>query len=91
MLQSNGVEECTQFARDRCLHGLPVADPGTPVVDSCVAAIDQASCGVVASPETAPECAFLRPTPLPEAGPDGPSDAPSEPAAQASPDAAATD
>jgi hypothetical protein len=91
MLQSNGVEECTQFARDRCLHGLAVPDPGAPVVDSCVAAIDQASCDVVASPETAPQCAFLRPSPLPEAGPDGATDAPSESTDQAAPDASATD
>jgi len=70
-LQTNGVEECTQFARDRCLHGLAVADPGAPVVDSCVSAIGRATCDVIASPETAPECAFLRPVPLPDAGPDG--------------------
>ena len=77
-LQTNGVEECTQFARDRCLHGLAVADPGAPVVDSCVSAIEGASCDVIASPETAPECAFLRPVPLPEAGTDGETDAAAE-------------
>ena len=74
-LQSNGVEECVQFARDRCLHGLAVADPGAPVVDSCVSAIGRATCDVIASPESAPECAFLRPVPLPDAGPDGDLDA----------------
>jgi hypothetical protein len=57
-----GVEECTQFARDRCLHGLAVADPGPAAVDQCVAAIagDQ-TCNTVLSPETAPACAFLAP------------------------------
>src|SRR5437868_15506180 len=38
-----GVEECVQFARDRCLHGLPVADPGAAAVDQCVAAIEKAT------------------------------------------------
>ena len=67
-----GVEECVQYARDRCLHGLAVADPGPAVVDACVGAIEQAaSCEVVATPETAPACAFLRPVPgAPDAGPD---------------------
>src|SRR5438552_6821143 len=49
---SVGVEECVQFARDRCLHGLPVADPGPAAVDQCVAAIGQmATCDAVVSPE----------------------------------------
>jgi len=61
-----GVEECVQYARDRCLHGLAVADPGPPGVDACVSAIEQAtSCEIVALPETAPACAFLKPTPPP--------------------------
>src|SRR5262245_19251520 len=48
-----GVEECVQFARDRCLHGLPVADPGPAAVDRCVAAIDATtSCEALVSPET---------------------------------------
>jgi hypothetical protein len=75
MLQSNGVEECTQFARDRCLHGLAVPDPGAPAVDACVGAIEQGTCDVVATPEIAPACAFLRLVPVPEAGPDGEADA----------------
>jgi hypothetical protein len=77
LLQSNGVEECNQFARDHCLHGLPVADPGAPAVDSCVGAIDRATCDVVAHPETTPECAFLQPSPALDAGP-GEVDAPSD-------------
>jgi hypothetical protein len=61
---STGVEECVQYARDRCLHGLAVADPGAPAIDACVAAIrDTASCEVVAAPEIDPACAFLKPTP----------------------------
>lgn len=57
---SQGVEECAQFARDRCLHGTAVADPGAAAVDACVKAIaSDTTCSVVASPETAPACAFL--------------------------------
>jgi hypothetical protein len=73
---ATGVEECVQYARDRCLHGLAVADPGAPAIDACVNAIQNAlTCEVVASPETDPACAFLRPTPAPpdaaaDAGPD---------------------
>jgi hypothetical protein len=61
---SIGVEECMQYARDHCLHGLAVADPGPPAIDACVSAIDQAmSCDIVTTPETVPACAFLKPTP----------------------------
>jgi len=59
-----GVEECVQFARDRCLHGLAVADPGPALVDKCVAAIDQApSCDTVVDPALSAACAFLSPLP----------------------------
>ena len=72
---SVGVEECVQYARDRCLHGLAVADPGPPAIDACVAAIAEASsCEIVASPETAPACAFLKAPTTVDAGPDTPSD-----------------
>jgi hypothetical protein len=64
------VEQCVQFARDKCLHGLVVADPGPTVVDTCVAAIATASCTVVLAPETTPACAFLSPSPAPDAGAD---------------------
>ncbi len=70
---STGVEECTQFARDQCLHGLAVADPGGGSVDKCVSAIDHASsCDTVIDPSTAPSCAFLVavPTPVVDAGTD---------------------
>jgi hypothetical protein len=71
-----GIEECVQYARDRCLHGLAVADPGPPAVDACVSAIEHAaSCEIVVAPETAPACAFLQPSPPP---PDAGADAPSE-------------
>jgi len=61
---SVGVEECIQYARDRCLHGLAVADPGGPALDACVSAIEQAAtCDIAAIPETAPACAFLSPLP----------------------------
>jgi hypothetical protein len=68
------VEECVQYARDRCLHGLAVADPGHPAVDACVSAIEQAAtCDIVATPEIAPACVFLQPTPGPvDAGADVP-------------------
>ncbi len=68
---ATGVEECVQYARDRCLHGLAVADPGPPAVAACVSAIEQAvSCDIVFVPETAPACAFLQPSPPVDAGPD---------------------
>jgi hypothetical protein len=61
---SVGVEECVQYARDRCLHGLAVPDPGPPTIDACVIAIEQAAtCDIVAAPEIAPACAFLKPLP----------------------------
>jgi hypothetical protein len=57
-----GVEECVQFARDRCLHGLANPDPGVAAADQCAAAIDQSTtCDAVLSPETLPACSFLRP------------------------------
>jgi hypothetical protein len=66
-----GVEECVQFARDRCLHGLAVADPGPAAVDACVAALQAAStCDAIAAPETLPACAFLQPAPETDAGSD---------------------
>jgi hypothetical protein len=57
------VDACKRFYRDQCLHGLPVASPGAPQVDRCVAAIgtaaacarDQtplASCAVAVTPGT---------------------------------------
>jgi hypothetical protein len=72
MLQTGtGVDECVQFARDQCLHGLAVADPGVTVVDKCVGAIEQSTtCDALEAPETLPACAFLQPTPAPDAGPD---------------------
>jgi hypothetical protein len=81
------LDECVTAARDRCEHGLAVADPGATVTDKCVKAISEtSSCAVVASPETTPECAFLVPTAInPEVGTDaaptpetGAGDAPSE-------------
>jgi hypothetical protein len=61
---SRGVEECAQFARDRCLHGLAVADPGGAVVDECVNAIESdTTCAIVSRPEIAPACAFLLTSP----------------------------
>ena len=85
---SVGVEECVQYARDRCLHGLAVPDPGPQVVDACVSAIEQAAtCDVVASPETtAPACAFLTPHPAPDAGADASPDDAASPDAQDAPD-----
>jgi hypothetical protein len=70
----DGVEECVQLARDRCLHGLAVADPGPPAIAACVSAIEQAAtCDIVLTPEITPACAFLTPVPTP---PDAGSDAP---------------
>ena len=82
-----GVEECAQFARDRCLHGLAVADPGLAVVDQCVSAIDRSSsCDAIASPESMMACAFLVPSP---AMTDAASDD-AQTAAEATPEAAAS-
>jgi hypothetical protein len=74
---ARGVEECSQYARDRCLHGLAVAEPSAAIIDACVSAIEQATtCEIIAAPDTAPECAFLRPVGTPDAGSDrGPDDA----------------
>jgi hypothetical protein len=63
------LDECLGAARDLCLHGLPVGDPGATTVDRCVAAVAQAqTCDVVLSPEKAPECAFLAPDITADAG-----------------------
>lgn len=54
------VEACVQFARDRCLHGLPGPEPLTARLDQCVGAIEQATtCSVVETPEADPACSFL--------------------------------
>src|SRR5262245_41577573 len=66
-----GVEECVQFVRDRCLHGFVVADPGSVVVDKCVAVIEAtATCAEVVSFETLSACAFLLPAPPMDVGSD---------------------
>jgi len=62
-------EACVRYYDTACLHGLPVADPGSTVVDQCVAAINGGNCDVVATPEIDPACSWLVP-PMPEAGPD---------------------
>jgi hypothetical protein len=72
---ATGVEECVQYARDRCLHGFAVADPGVPVIDACVSTIEQATtCDVIAAPENTPACAFLKPAAAGDAGPDAAAD-----------------
>ena len=76
---SASLEACLEAARDRCLHGLPAASPPpASEADSCVQAIEQAStCAIIASPETAPACAFLVPSTADaavDAGPDGDQD-----------------
>ena len=51
------------------LARIAVATRGTPEVDACVSAIEQAtSCEIVALPETAPACAFLKPVVPVDAG-----------------------
>jgi hypothetical protein len=63
-LSTDNVELCVQFARNHCLHGLAVGDPGPATVDPCVKAIEEATtCDVIAAPETAPACSFLKPSP----------------------------
>lgn len=49
------VPACKRFYRDQCLHGLTVdTDPGKPVVDKCVAALDAA--GACAKSDPAGAC-----------------------------------
>jgi hypothetical protein len=72
---ATAVEVCVQYARDRCLHGLAVAEPAGPIIDGCVNAIEQATtCDIIAAPETTPPCAFLRPAGAVDAGSDAGSD-----------------
>jgi hypothetical protein len=73
-------EACIRYYDTACLHGLPVADPGTTIVGQCVAAINAGDCTVVETPEIDSACAWLVP-PMPEAGPDV-----EEAASEASPD-----
>jgi hypothetical protein len=74
-----GVEECAQFARDRCLHGLPVSDPGGTSVGDCVSAINSdTTCAVVANPVLSPACSFLLGSLVLDASVEASSDAGSE-------------
>jgi|SRR5580692_2455995 hypothetical protein len=73
-------DACIRYYDTACLHGLPVADPGTTAVSQCIAAINSGDCDVVATPEIDPACSWLIP-PIPEAGPDV-----EEAASEASPD-----
>lgn len=70
---STDVEACTRFYHDACLHGLSTSDPGGPVTQSCVTAINNGTCAVVLHPETDPACVWLNPAP--DAGTDAPVDA----------------
>ena len=65
----SAVDACIRFYDTACLHGLESSDPGPVVVGQCVAAIRDGGCTIVASPEKSPACAWLSPTPLPEAAP----------------------
>ncbi|MEO8796811.1 MAG: hypothetical protein ABI551_02925, partial [Polyangiaceae bacterium] len=57
---AKNVDGCVDYYRDACLHGLTVADPGTPAADACVNVISDGSCSYVLHPELAPECSFLQ-------------------------------
>ena len=62
---SDQVEECVEFVRDQCLHGLAVADPGAPAAEKCAQAIEDpaaTSCAQVAAPESIADCSFLPPS-----------------------------
>ena len=49
------VAECQNLYRDQCLHGLPVAPPGSTVVKACVATIRAAGlCALDQGKDTAP-------------------------------------
>jgi hypothetical protein len=60
---TNQVDGCIAFYKDACLHGLQVADPGTPAIAACVKAIQATptDCFTVAFPQTNPACSWLAP------------------------------
>ena len=66
----SSVDGCIRFYYTACLHGLESSDPGPVVVGRCVAAIDHGGCAMVTAPQTSPACAWLSPSPLPDASPD---------------------
>jgi hypothetical protein len=76
-IAADQVEACVEFVRDQCLHGLAVIDPGAPIVEKCARAIEDTttSCLLVASPQNIPDCTFLSPTPVDDAGTVAPADA----------------
>ena len=65
------IPACQRFYRDQCLHGLPVAPPGSVKLQACVTTIQAAGmcatqgvdtvCNLVKEPEKASECSFLMP------------------------------
>jgi hypothetical protein len=64
---SDSVDGCISFYNDACLHGLEVADPGTPAINACVDAINDVDasnhCLTVQYPQTSLSCAWLTPPP----------------------------
>jgi hypothetical protein len=58
----NDVAACIRYYDDACLHGLVIGyEPGSVLVDQCVAAIAEGSCEVVRAPEIHPACAWIKP------------------------------
>ena len=57
------VDDCYRYYDDACLHGLPVAEPGSAEVQACVDAIDQGDCNTILRPETNDACKWLIPPP----------------------------
>jgi hypothetical protein len=62
---SDSVDGCISFYNDACLHGLEVADPGSPAVNACIQAIQDVDasnhCLTVQFPQTSLSCAWLTP------------------------------
>jgi hypothetical protein len=82
---SSPVDDCIRYYDVACMHGmqfLTSSDPTDTQTQACASAIHNAtSCDIVIAPETAPACAWLKPTA--DAGADA-SDAATEAATDAS-------
>ena len=65
----SAVDACNRYYDTACGHGLSIgSNPSTSDVNACVAAINANGCGVVASPQSDPACAWLVPPADEDAG-----------------------
>jgi hypothetical protein len=76
----SAVDACIRFYDTACLHGLEVGGAGSAAVTACVNAINGAmnnvdggdagtsgGCALIEEPQNFPACAWLNPTPAPDA------------------------